>query len=290
MHLALSSPHSLSRNCALPTWQRTFPFIYLCLSTAPFSVNYVLSPLFSGSFSVVDIELVLVLRCDSPTENCDPNVPVKRPRKQQLLPVHEESTWKYKDMKTDFFSMNKTLEKKKLRMNLKYLIAMPVFKHLHNNFMKTLLLWNKFKISTFSPFSPLSLSSSCAPGRSSSPDSHHLVSLGSLLDDQHWHHVAVEHHSTHLNLTVDKSTLWVQIPPTFTHWDHSQVCFCLSRCGIPLQSHLLKLYFFKYLSLCFPPYRWVWEQSRASALGGQSGQTEISTAVWKTWFTTAWTW
>uniref|UniRef100_A0A8C9ZLS2 Contactin associated protein like 3 n=1 Tax=Sander lucioperca TaxID=283035 RepID=A0A8C9ZLS2_SANLU len=44
--------------------------------------------------------------------------------------------------------------------------------------------------------------------RSSSPDSHHLVSLGSLLDDQHWHHVAVEHHSTHLNLTVDKSTLW----------------------------------------------------------------------------------
>uniref|UniRef100_A0A8C4GXJ7 Contactin associated protein like 3 n=1 Tax=Dicentrarchus labrax TaxID=13489 RepID=A0A8C4GXJ7_DICLA len=26
-------------------------------------------------------------------------------------------------------------------------------------------------------------------GRSSSPDSHHLVSLGSLLDDQHWHHI-----------------------------------------------------------------------------------------------------
>uniref|UniRef100_A0A8C9ZID5 Contactin associated protein like 3 n=1 Tax=Sander lucioperca TaxID=283035 RepID=A0A8C9ZID5_SANLU len=47
--------------------------------------------------------------------------------------------------------------------------------------------------------------------RSSSPDSHHLVSLGSLLDDQHWHHVAVEHHSTHLNLTVDKSTLWMSV-------------------------------------------------------------------------------
>uniref|UniRef100_A0A3B4WXB7 Contactin-associated protein-like 4 n=1 Tax=Seriola lalandi dorsalis TaxID=1841481 RepID=A0A3B4WXB7_SERLL len=29
-------------------------------------------------------------------------------------------------------------------------------------------------------------------GRSSSPDSRHLVSLGSLLDDQHWHQVAVE--------------------------------------------------------------------------------------------------
>uniref|UniRef100_A0A3B4WXQ1 Contactin-associated protein-like 4 n=1 Tax=Seriola lalandi dorsalis TaxID=1841481 RepID=A0A3B4WXQ1_SERLL len=60
-------------------------------------------------------------------------------------------------------------------------------------------------------------------GRSSSPDSRHLVSLGSLLDDQHWHQVAVEHHSNHLNLTVDKSTLWVQIPPRFTHWDHDQV-------------------------------------------------------------------
>ncbi|XP_075960283.1 contactin-associated protein-like 4 [Anarhichas minor] len=60
-------------------------------------------------------------------------------------------------------------------------------------------------------------------GRSSSPDSQHLVSLGNLLDDQHWHHVAVEHHSTHLNLTVDKSTLWVQIPPRLTHWDHDQM-------------------------------------------------------------------
>nr|XP_046258659.1 contactin-associated protein-like 4 [Scatophagus argus] len=60
-------------------------------------------------------------------------------------------------------------------------------------------------------------------GRSSSPDGRHLVSLGSLLDDQHWHHVAVEHHSTHLNLTVDESTLWVQIPPRLTHWDHDQM-------------------------------------------------------------------
>ncbi|XP_051276238.1 contactin-associated protein-like 4 isoform X2 [Dicentrarchus labrax] len=60
-------------------------------------------------------------------------------------------------------------------------------------------------------------------GRSSSPDSHHLVSLGSLLDDQHWHHIAVERHSTHLNLTVDKSTLWAQIPPRLTHWDYDQM-------------------------------------------------------------------
>uniref|UniRef100_A0A669F1A5 Contactin-associated protein-like 4 n=1 Tax=Oreochromis niloticus TaxID=8128 RepID=A0A669F1A5_ORENI len=43
-------------------------------------------------------------------------------------------------------------------------------------------------------------------GKSFSPDIRYLVTLGSLLDDQHWHHVAVEHHSNHLKLTVDKST------------------------------------------------------------------------------------
>uniref|UniRef100_A0A3Q2NR86 Contactin-associated protein-like 4 n=1 Tax=Fundulus heteroclitus TaxID=8078 RepID=A0A3Q2NR86_FUNHE len=32
-----------------------------------------------------------------------------------------------------------------------------------------------------------------------------LVSLGSLLDDQHWHHIKLERLSTHLNLTVDKN-------------------------------------------------------------------------------------
>uniref|UniRef100_A0A3P8SKM3 Contactin associated protein like 3 n=1 Tax=Amphiprion percula TaxID=161767 RepID=A0A3P8SKM3_AMPPE len=56
-----------------------------------------------------------------------------------------------------------------------------------------------------------------------SPDNQHLVSLSSLLDDQHWHHVAVEHHNNHLNLTVDKSTVWIQIPARFSHWDHDQV-------------------------------------------------------------------
>lgn len=57
------------------------------------------------------------------------------------------------------------------------------------------------------------------------------MSLGSLLDDQHWHHVTVEHHGSHLNLTVDKNTLWVQIPLTFTHWDYDQVCFCWLTLG-----------------------------------------------------------
>ncbi|CAI5654794.1 unnamed protein product [Oreochromis niloticus] len=60
-------------------------------------------------------------------------------------------------------------------------------------------------------------------GKSFSPDIRYLVTLGSLLDDQHWHHVAVEHHSNHLKLTVDKSTEWVHISPTFAHWDHDQM-------------------------------------------------------------------
>uniref|UniRef100_A0A3B4ZVE3 Contactin-associated protein-like 4 n=1 Tax=Stegastes partitus TaxID=144197 RepID=A0A3B4ZVE3_9TELE len=40
----------------------------------------------------------------------------------------------------------------------------------------------------------------------SSLESRRLASLGSLLDDQHWHHVAVEQRNAHLNLTVDKHT------------------------------------------------------------------------------------
>lgn len=88
----------------------------------------------------------------------------------------------------------------------------------------------RFKIRAFSLLTTVttwschSSSSSHAPGKSLSPDSRYLVTLGSLLDDQHWHHVAVEHHSNHLKLTVDKSTEWVHISPTFAHWDHDQVC------------------------------------------------------------------
>uniref|UniRef100_A0A3Q1CRW0 Contactin associated protein like 3 n=1 Tax=Amphiprion ocellaris TaxID=80972 RepID=A0A3Q1CRW0_AMPOC len=44
-----------------------------------------------------------------------------------------------------------------------------------------------------------------------------LVSLGSLLDDQHWHHVKLERLSTHLNLTVDKNTQQVHVPAELSH-------------------------------------------------------------------------
>ncbi|XP_008289756.1 contactin-associated protein-like 4 [Stegastes partitus] len=60
-------------------------------------------------------------------------------------------------------------------------------------------------------------------GRTSSSEPRRLASLGSLLDDQHWHHIAVERRSFHLNLTVDKHTERVQIPAEFSHWDVEQL-------------------------------------------------------------------
>uniref|UniRef100_A0A671VXK1 Contactin associated protein like 3 n=1 Tax=Sparus aurata TaxID=8175 RepID=A0A671VXK1_SPAAU len=58
--------------------------------------------------------------------------------------------------------------------------------------------------------------------RGSSSEPRRLASLGSLLDDQHWHHLAVERRSSHLNLTVDKHTERVQIPAEFSHWEIRQ--------------------------------------------------------------------
>ncbi|XP_041804234.1 contactin-associated protein-like 4 [Chelmon rostratus] len=59
--------------------------------------------------------------------------------------------------------------------------------------------------------------------RTSSSEPRRLASLGSLLDDQHWHHLAVERRSSHLNLTVDKHTERVQIPAEFSRWDIEQL-------------------------------------------------------------------
>uniref|UniRef100_A0A8C4F4J0 Contactin-associated protein-like 4 n=1 Tax=Dicentrarchus labrax TaxID=13489 RepID=A0A8C4F4J0_DICLA len=58
---------------------------------------------------------------------------------------------------------------------------------------------------------------------SSSSGGQLLVSLGSLLDDQHWHHVKLERLNTHLNLTVDKNTHQVHVPAELSHWDIHQV-------------------------------------------------------------------
>ncbi|XP_059200151.1 contactin-associated protein-like 4 [Centropristis striata] len=59
-------------------------------------------------------------------------------------------------------------------------------------------------------------------GRSSS-EPRRLASLGSLLDDQYWHYLAVERRGSHLNLTVDKHTERIQIPAEFSHWDIEQL-------------------------------------------------------------------
>nr|XP_061791038.1 contactin-associated protein-like 4 [Nerophis lumbriciformis] len=56
-------------------------------------------------------------------------------------------------------------------------------------------------------------------GLSSSPDGHVLTSMGSLLDDQHWHFVKLERTGNHLNFTVDKNTQQVVIPNELSHWD-----------------------------------------------------------------------
>ncbi|KAM7409799.1 hypothetical protein PAMA_001340 [Pampus argenteus] len=58
---------------------------------------------------------------------------------------------------------------------------------------------------------------------SSSSGGRLLFSLGSLLDDQHWHYVKLERLSTHLNLTVDKNTQHVHIPAELSHWDIQQL-------------------------------------------------------------------
>ncbi|XP_056148356.1 contactin-associated protein-like 5 [Lampris incognitus] len=60
-------------------------------------------------------------------------------------------------------------------------------------------------------------------GQRLSADSQRLVSLGSLLDDQHWHYISVERLNTHLNITVDRSTQQVQVPAGPSHWDIDQL-------------------------------------------------------------------
>ncbi|XP_063741599.1 contactin-associated protein-like 4 isoform X1 [Eleginops maclovinus] len=60
-------------------------------------------------------------------------------------------------------------------------------------------------------------------GSTSSSEPRRLASLGSLLDDQHWHHLVLERRSSRLNLTVDKHTERIQIPAEFSHWDIQQL-------------------------------------------------------------------
>uniref|UniRef100_A0A8C1W5W6 Contactin associated protein like 3 n=1 Tax=Cyprinus carpio TaxID=7962 RepID=A0A8C1W5W6_CYPCA len=62
-------------------------------------------------------------------------------------------------------------------------------------------------------------------GRGSSADFHPLVSLGSLLDDQHWHHVRVERVRGLVNFTVDKNTQQFQLPESWSHSEINEISF-----------------------------------------------------------------
>uniref|UniRef100_A0A8C1MTH9 Contactin associated protein like 3 n=1 Tax=Cyprinus carpio TaxID=7962 RepID=A0A8C1MTH9_CYPCA len=62
-------------------------------------------------------------------------------------------------------------------------------------------------------------------GRGSSADFHPLVSLGSLLDDQHWHHVSVERVRGLVNFTVDKNTQQFQLPESWSHSEINEISF-----------------------------------------------------------------
>ncbi|XP_058847925.1 contactin-associated protein-like 5 isoform X1 [Acipenser ruthenus] len=64
-----------------------------------------------------------------------------------------------------------------------------------------------------------------------SSDSHALVTLGSLLDDQHWHSVLIERVNKHINFTVDKNTQQFQIKGQF---DPLNIDYELSFGGIPI--------------------------------------------------------
>ncbi|XP_052423648.1 contactin-associated protein-like 4 [Carassius gibelio] len=52
-----------------------------------------------------------------------------------------------------------------------------------------------------------------------------LVSLGSLLDDQHWHHVSVERVRGLVNFTVDKNTQKFQLPESWSLSEIKEISF-----------------------------------------------------------------
>ncbi|KAK6315599.1 hypothetical protein J4Q44_G00131230 [Coregonus suidteri] len=67
---------------------------------------------------------------------------------------------------------------------------------------------------------------SASPG----PESHTVVSLGSLLDDLQWHHVAIERVSGHVNFTVDRSTQQIQVPAELSPFEINEISFGGIQC------------------------------------------------------------
>uniref|UniRef100_A0A3B3WQR7 Contactin associated protein like 3 n=1 Tax=Poecilia mexicana TaxID=48701 RepID=A0A3B3WQR7_9TELE len=61
---------------------------------------------------------------------------------------------------------------------------------------------------------------------SSSSEPRRLTSVGSLLDDQHWHLVVLRQRNSQLNLTVDRHTETVQTDEEFSLWDGNVTFSC----------------------------------------------------------------
>ncbi|XP_076876738.1 LOW QUALITY PROTEIN: contactin-associated protein-like 5 [Brachyhypopomus gauderio] len=62
-------------------------------------------------------------------------------------------------------------------------------------------------------------------GRGASDGFHTTASLGSLLDDQQWHRVTMEHLRGHVNFTVDKTTQQLQVPEHQSHFEINEISF-----------------------------------------------------------------
>lgn len=70
----------------------------------------------------------------------------------------------------------------------------------------------------------LTLSSSSSPPGPPSSEPRRVASLGSLLDDQQWHRLAVERRGSQLNVTVDEHAAErLRLPAEFAGWEAEQV-------------------------------------------------------------------
>lgn len=140
---------------------------------------------------------------------------------------------------------------------------------------------SSFLFSHFLPFfhflpTDSDLFSSSFPASSPSPEPQRLASLGSLLDDQHWHHVALEQKHSHLNLSVDKHVERIHIP-LLSNWSIRQV-------GRHKHDENADSFMKKSNSHCVF-ISWVSGPHR-----GQTSSRRTSRAAWKTCFMTTSTW
>lgn len=110
-----------------------------------------------------------------------------------------------------------------------------------------------------------------------SPDAHVTLTLGSLLDDQHWHSVLVELLNSHVNFTVDRHTQHFQAKGESSYLDLDYEVWTL----------LFQYYRFYYLNATEPskkiplpreiPLLIIWNSGETSPMGviGTVGDTHV---------------